>query len=318
MKNKRRAFIGIDGGGSKTLAVVIDEEGHELGRGFTASSNQACVGIARAAARICDAAAEAAQQAGVSPPFDAACLGLAGVDRPDDRDAVLRHLGGLAREIRIGNDGELILGALDGGIGMAVIVGTGSIALGRDASGRSVRAGGWGHVMGDEGSGYDLGQRVLRHAVRAADHRGPQTRLLDLVMQHFGLEKPSDLTGRVYPAEDKAAIARLAHLVFQAAEEGDHIAHEMLERGSSELALMVATAAGALEFDDGKIPLALSGSIALHVRPYRDLMLEKLRARVTIGEVKLVDCPALGAAQAARRAWLEKHSPFRLGSAPAA
>jgi N-acetylglucosamine kinase-like BadF-type ATPase len=315
---KRRYFIGVDGGGSKTLAVVVDENGHEVGRGFAASSNQACVGLARAAARICDAAAEAAQQAGISPPFTSACLGLAGIDRPEDRDSILRHVASLAPEINLGNDGELILGALDGGIGMAVIVGTGSIAIGRDALGRSVRAGGWGHVMGDEGSGYDLGQRVLRHAVRAADHRGPQTRLLGLVMQHFGITRPSDLTGRIYPADDKAAIARLAHLVFQAAEEGDHIAREMMERGSSELALMVGTAARELEFADGKLPLALSGSIALHVRPYRDMTIEKLRARVALGAIVLVDCPALGAAQAARRAWFEKRAPFRLGSIPAA
>ena len=315
---KKRCFIGIDGGGSKTLAVVIDELGYEVGRGFAASSNQACVGIARAAARICEAAAEAAQQAGIAPPFAAACIGLAGIDRPEDREAVMHHLSSLAPQIYLGNDGELILGALDGGIGMAVIVGTGSIAIGRDAAGHAVRAGGWGHVMGDEGSGYDLGQRVLKHAVRAADHRGPPTRLLDLVMQHYGIARPSDLNGHIYPADDKAVIARLAHLVFQAAEEGDHIAHEMMERGSGELALMVATAARELEFAEGKIPLALSGSIALHVRPYRELMLEKLRARAALGTIVLVDCPALGAAQAARRAWFEKRAPFRLGSVPAA
>src|SRR5258707_496529 len=84
---------------------------------------------------------------------------------------------------------------------LAVVAGTGSIALGRDARGATARSGGWGHLIGDEGSGYDIGRSCLQAVTRAADGRGPPTTLVDLLAHTWGLNSPTEIIGRVYPAE---------------------------------------------------------------------------------------------------------------------
>jgi len=161
-------FLGIDGGATKTLAVIVDVGGQEIGRGMAGSGNQAAVGPERAVASIWRAVAEAARHAGSNKVFLAAWIGLAGVDRPGDRDRLLPHLDALATVVRLTNDAELALTGLDDAVGVAVIAGTGSIALGRDAAGTTARSGGWGHIIGDEGSGYELGRMDAGHRPRSS------------------------------------------------------------------------------------------------------------------------------------------------------
>ena len=147
-----RYFGGVDAGGSKTLAVVVDERGRELGRGLAGSANYHTIGVDLAAAHVREALEAAAHAASGSLPLAGLWIGIAGVDRADDRDLWLPRLQPLAATVRLSNDAELILSALAGGVGVGLIAGTGSIAFGRDASGRTARAGGWGYLMGDEGS----------------------------------------------------------------------------------------------------------------------------------------------------------------------
>lgn len=292
-------FLGVDGGASKTLAVIVDRQGREAGRGAAGSGNQAAVGLERAVASIRGAVAEAAQQAGADTPFRAAWIGLAGVDRPNDRDRLLPHLKTLAGVVRLTNDAELALTALDGAAGVAVIAGTGSIAVGRDARGTMARSSGWGHIIGDEGSGYELGRLALKAAARASDSRGPQTALLPAVMAEWQLPRADAMIDRVYPDGDKGLIARLSALVFAAAREGDAVARAIVREGAAELALAALAVGEMLDFPDGKLPLALAGGLLLHEADYRAMMLRRIRRRRPVGQVALVAEPALSAARAA-------------------
>jgi N-acetylglucosamine kinase-like BadF-type ATPase len=292
-------FLGVDGGATKTLAVIVDADGRECGRGMAGSGNQAAVGLERAIESIRGAVAEAARHAGAGTPFHAAWIGLAGVDRPGDRDRLLPHLHTLAGIVRLTNDAELALTGLNQTVGVAVIAGTGSISLGRDAMGTTARSGGWGHIIGDEGSGYELGRLALKAAARASDGRGPQTALLPAIMAAWQLSRPDAMISRVYPDGDKGEIARLSALVFAAAREGDAIARRIVYAAAAELALAALAVGGMLDFPDGKLPLALAGGMLIHEANFRAMVLRRLRRRRPIGQVALVAEPALSAARAA-------------------
>lgn len=292
-------FAGVDGGGSKTLAVVVDAEGRERGRGAAGSSNYAAVGRDAAVAAIRTAVGAATNAAGGVPALGAAWIGLAGVDRPHDQAVLLPWLRLLAGEVRLTNDAELVLAALPGAAGVAVIAGTGAIALGRDAAGATARASGWGHVIGDEGSGYELGRLALQAASRAADGRGPATALLRSIEAHWGLADPSEMIERVYHGIDKAGIAQLAGLVFTAADAGDPVARGLVDRAAGELALAAVVVGDALGFGETALPLALSGGLLVGETGFRQKVLRRLRRRRTVGPVAVVDDAALSAARAA-------------------
>jgi N-acetylglucosamine kinase-like BadF-type ATPase len=295
-------FLAVDGGGSKTLAVVVDAQGVECGRAVAGSSNYAAVGLNVAVGNIYTAAEEAARAACTSLPVEAGWLGLAGIDSLHAHDLLLPHFRGLAGSVRLTNDAELVLGGLDGTVGVALIAGTGSIALGRNAQGEARRAGGWGHVLGDEGSGYAMGRSALQAAMRAADGRGEATTLLPAILQEWGLDEASDILTRVYPEADKAVIAGLSSLVLRAAEAGDEVAGGIVREAAEELALAATTVAHALGFGSAAFPLALGGGLLLHEHAFREDVLRHIRQRHALGTVALVAEPALSAAQALAQA----------------
>ena len=297
-KTPGQYFLGVDGGGSKTLAIIVDAQGHERGRGLAGSSNYAAVGIDQAVAGLRDAMEQAAQAVGCQLPLQAGWFGLAGVDRAEDIHILRPHLRPLAAKITLTNDAELLLSALENTVGVALIAGTGSIALGRNAHGATTRAGGWGHILGDEGSGYELGRLALQAVARAADGRGAPTLLLERIMIHWHLEKPSDLIGVVYQDEDKARIARLSSIVFSAVQAGDTIARKIAQHAAQELALAALTVINALNFPEGSIPLALGGGIFIYESLFRTQVLHRIQRQRVIGPVVIVEEPALSAARA--------------------
>src|SRR5579883_2515135 len=159
MMQKSLYASGNDGGGSKTRAVIVDAQGNERGRGLAGSANYHAVGVELAVAHIRQATEEAAQEAGCSLPVEAAWLGLAGIDRPSDSQLLVPHLRFLARLLRLTNDAELVLWALEEKAGWALIGGPASIAMGQDTRWRRESSGGWGHILGYEGSGYNISRR---------------------------------------------------------------------------------------------------------------------------------------------------------------
>lgn len=296
-------YLGVDGGGSKTLAIIVDGNGQELGRGQAGSSNYQAVGLLQAVRQIYAAVEQAAQAIRCTLPLRKAWLGLAGLDRPLDYQTLHPHLKPLAEIVHLTNDSELALSALDGASGVALIAGTGSITLGRDKHGKTARAGGWGHILGDEGSGYDLGRQALQAAVRSADGRGPHTSLLRHILNYWHLESAEELLSKVYGSNDKANIASLAGCVFLAAREDDEVARTIIQRAAGELALAVKTVSAALDFAEEaqkRVPLALSGGLLLHETDFRLLVLNSIHCSLATGQIVLVENPALSAARGAR------------------
>lgn len=301
MMQKSLYTLGIDGGGSKTRAVVVDAQGNERGRGLTGSANYHTVGLELAVLHIRQAAEEAAQEARCSLPVEAAWLGLAGIDRPPDSALLVPQLHFLARSLRLTNDAELVLSALEEKPGVALIAGTGSIALGQDSRGKIERSGGWGHILGDEGSGYDIGRRTLQAAAKAADGRGPKTSLLELVLNHWQLSSADEMIGKVYGREDKAMIAEISSLTFRAAREGDKIARKIVQKAARELAQAVIAVADRLNLQEQELSLALGGGILLHEADFRSMVLRHIQKHFSLEQVAFVKEPALSAACAALR-----------------
>jgi len=270
-------ILGIDAGGSKTTALLADKSGTILGRGTAgACAFQALPeDVVRSALRA--AATSAFESAGLTPePAAILGLGISGVDRPGDHEKVQCFLKeeNLAGRNIVVNDSELLLwcGGLQGW-GIGVISGTGSIVFGRSQAGRAARSGGWGYRFGDEGSGFAIGTAALRAMARADDGRGPHTLLTRLVLEHWGLEKTSDLIPHIYQGRlPYPHIARLAVLVQTAAGQGDAAALQILDEAASELAEAVKAVCRQLGFQ-GMVPAALGGGVLLNIEMIRSSMI---------------------------------------------
>lgn len=296
MSVNQRVVCAVDGGGTKTLAVLTDGNGVEIGRAVTGPSNYVAGESDRVVTNISAAVEQAVHRSDTTLPIDALWVGLAGIDRPGAREAIAERLASLAREIRLTNDAQLLFGAFPDDAGIVLIAGTGSIALGQDRHGAAARAGGWGYLIGDEGSGYDLGRRGIRAAAMAADGRGPQTTLLPALLAHWGLERPLQMIDPVYRERDKAVIADCARLVFDAADSWDPVASRLVQNGAAELTTMVGAVEKALDFNDTGIPLVLAGSLLVEREVYRRMVLERIEHQFDLGAIHVVDEPARVAA----------------------
>jgi len=239
-----KLFLGVDGGKSSTIALVADETGRVAGAGSAGPSNHASgeEGRAKLVRAVEESVAGACRQAGVDfreVQFEAACLGFSG--GPEDKQALV------AQTVRAGHlvvttDAVVALaGATGGDPGVIVIAGTGSIGFGRNAAGKTARAGGWGYIFGDEGSGFDLARQGLRAALRYEEGWGPATNLLALLLEAGSAKSANDLLHRFYTDEfQRPRIASLGAVVERAAAEGDQVAGGILRKAASELALLAA------------------------------------------------------------------------------
>jgi N-acetylglucosamine kinase len=255
--------LGIDAGGTKTVCLLADATGRVVAESRGGGANLQAAGELEVEKVLHTVMEEAL---GNRPHVPAAiCLGIAGVDREEDTavvHAIMRRIGYKAR-IVVTNDAlvALVAGAGDDP-GIVVIAGTGSIAYGRNARGEAARAGGWGYVLGDEGSGYWIGRHALRAVVREADGRGPSTALTPRVLAHFGIGRAQDLVREVYARHlPPPAIAALARHVETARCEGDPVAVEILERGADELVACARSVAQRLGMAGEAFPFLLAGGI---------------------------------------------------------
>lgn len=273
---RRRTYIAIDGGGTKTVCLLGDGEGRILalcrGESGNVKSRPWPEVLDTLRSLIREALALSGTTAG---SLGGIYLGLAGSDRPEDRRRIAEGLRTpeLADvPLTVNNDAVTALAAGTWGRrGIALISGTGSIAYGFDpATGALVRVGGWGYLLGDEGSGFDLGRRALTAVMRAYDGRGEPTRLTALALAHWGLTEPGQLINAVYEQPNvRSAIADSSRLVVQAAAEGDPVAERLLTDAALALAELARTAAAemakqaATPADDAPepMPLVLSGGL---------------------------------------------------------
>ena len=245
-----RFAAGVDGGGTRTTVECRTMEGAALCREVFGPFNLNSVGEERFTALL----EEIAAFLGKTGECAALCIGAAGVSNPRVRELTARVMDGLC-PWRLAGDHEIALhGAHSGGPGLALIAGTGSICCGKNERGEAVRAGGWGHLIDDGGSGYALGRDLLSAVVRQWDGRGEETALTRLLLARLEIETPQELVAYVYGG-DKSRVASLAPLAGQAAAQGDRTALDIYARNGAELGELVLAAAKRLGMETGEVAL---------------------------------------------------------------
>jgi len=293
-------ILGVDGGGTKTVALLGDLDGNVLARGMSGSSNANAVGF-NAACLSLESAINMARK-DHSGEISAMCLGLAGAGRKEDIEqfqnwAVHQFPKTM---VKVVSDAEILLMAgVPSGPALALICGTGSIVYGRTVTGELIRAGGWGYLFGDEGSGYAIGLAALREVMQAYDGRGPETLLSELVLERYGLHTPPELVHTIYSAESpRSTVATLSDLVEQAAGQGDSVAISILEESSRELARAIAAVFPKL--GTSTVPLVITGGTILHGRYLKKAFNRACETqRLAFTAVRYVAEPAEGALQLA-------------------
>lgn len=247
-------FLGVDGGQSSTTAVVGDDSGKVLGIGRGGPCNH--VAAAEAREKFMGAIGGAVRSAlsaaglGAECDFEAACLGFSG--GPADKDALISEMFRIGKRV-VTHDALIALcGAHAGKPGIITIAGTGSICFGRNAASKTMRAGGWGYVYGDEGGGFDLTRQALRAALRMEEGWGPETRLRELLLESGGARDANDLLHRFYtPDFPRPRIAAMSQLVVKAAAAGDVVAASLLTASAQQLVGITRAVRGRL-FEAGQ------------------------------------------------------------------
>jgi glucosamine kinase len=298
--------VGIDGGGSKTHAIVADESGNSLGEA-TGPGSAVKPGEEEASAEvIATAAREALENAGVADVTPRVlCVGVAGVGRENAKEALWQALVGreIASETLVLPDTAIALeDAFGDGPGVLLIAGTGSAAFGRSPAGTTGRCGGWGPIIGDEGSGAWIGRRALSIVSAAADGREAQTALTGAVLTAAEVNEVTELIPWAASAS-RERIASLAPVVFAVADGGDLRANAVVSLAVEELMLHIR-ALGQQLFGDERaaIPVALAGGLMTKGTMLRKRLEHRLRAAVPGAQVKAGPIvPARGAVRAALR-----------------
>jgi N-acetylglucosamine kinase-like BadF-type ATPase len=294
--------LGIDVGGAKTVCLLGDERGQIVASARGPGANLQAAGELGLEKVLHQVMEETLGHEDGTP--SAVCLGLAGVDRPEDKAIVHGIMSRISSKARIlvVNDALIALrAAVADGAGIVIVAGTGSIAYGCDRHGRAARAGGWGYVLGDEGSGYWMGRLAMRAIVREADGRGKRTKLTRRVLAHFGVDRPDDLLHTVYNEDfEPSVIAALATDVQQAHVEGDAAATAILVRGAEELVAAAASVVTQLGLKDDEFAIVLSGGMFKAAPWLREEVTRLLPAVAPRSQVVHLQVePALGAVRLA-------------------
>jgi N-acetylglucosamine kinase len=256
--------VGFDGGGTKTDCVVLDADGKILGRGLAGPSNPLRVGMEAAFSELGQAATQALAAAHLKPrQIDAVCAGLAGARR---RSIIRSAIVFLAHEFpdaltHVTTDTEIALEAAVGvGTGVVIIAGTGSASLGRNASGETATAGGFGRAIGDDGSAYEIGRRAVACVARARDQGAPLTALHDIILATLNCPTWDELGERISKNPDNI-FPRLFPAVASAAGMEDSVAREILYAAALDLSTMALTVARRLGMLELEFPLVKCGGV---------------------------------------------------------
>ena len=294
--------LGIDAGGTKTVCLLADDAGHIVAEGRGPGANFHTAGdldLERVLRQVID---QAIGDRRIVPA--AVCIGIAGVDREPEacrvRD-ILRRIG-CRSPVVVVNDALIALVAGAGDTpGIVIIAGTGSIAYGRNARGIAARSGGWGHIIGDEGSGYWIGREALSAVVRAVDGRGPSTRLTATCSNISPSRTSPGCRAIVYDRDlPRLSVAALGPIVERASALGDPVARQILERAADELTLAAGSVAAKLEMLGDDFVFVLAGGAFRGVTSLADALVRRLVAVAPRSTVHRLDRdPATGAVQLA-------------------
>ena len=272
--------LGIDGGGSKTVCVLMSADGKILGWGQAGPSNYQTVGIDTAKINIISAIKQAVDHSFLAleglVPIQGISLGLAGVGRPEDIDLIRNLIQEIQTHQELSIDWKLnpeniiingdsviaLVGGLGHSVGIVVIAGTGSHIFGKNRQGITKRVGGWGYILGDEGSAYDIAIQGLKAALRSHDGRLESTHLIPKFQDALKLNSIEELIPIIYrQGWDVKKIASLAPIVDQVAADGDSVAQNIIKNAVNELALATEVAINALFEPTESFEIVVTGGV---------------------------------------------------------
>lgn len=275
---RQRFFLGIDGGGTKTKGLLADQAGHIIAKAESGASNYHAVGEEQTKKVLSDVVSRLISDASASLESCTCCLGLAGVTSSVDRYVIGRICDeiGLPGNRILTHDAQIaLIGGAEELSGVIIIAGTGSIVYGINAAGQEAQAGGWGHLLGDEGSGYDIARRALQAVSRAADGRGDPTLLSSLMLDALEFSQSRNLIPWMHSV-GKDQVAQFAGVVFDAAKSNDPVAQGIVDEAADELALAAGVVIDELGFSQ-PFNLVLSGGIFSHQPTFVASMRSRLR-----------------------------------------
>jgi glucosamine kinase len=294
-------LIGIDGGGTKTDCAIADLSGKIIQQSAGKPSNFLVIGVEEAIENIFALIEENLfALEGDFADVKQIVIGAAGAGR--DEDALLLEKGfkdyadqeGIHfKRVKVLSDAHIALeGAFPSSAGCILIAGTGSILFGKDDDGTIQRVGGFGRLIGDEGSGYSIGRKALNAVSKASDGRGEETLISELLNAKMNSGFSGSIINKVYM--EKLDVASVAKIVIKAAEEGDPIAEDILDEEADELVLHIRSLINKIQTD--KINVAFSGSLIDNKNYYSDLLKRKIKS--TLPNVKVIQAafPPLGGA----------------------
>jgi N-acetylglucosamine kinase-like BadF-type ATPase len=284
VNQQKRVVVGIDGGGTKTRALLVGFDGTILAEVSGGASNVQKKGVAGAAEVIFDLVGKCIEKAGSSHQAIAhLVVGVAGAGRPSTRSELTSAISSLAQknktpftQITVETDARIALeAAFPGKPVIALIAGTGSIALYRADDGQIHRAGGWGSLIGDEGSGYAIARDACAAVMKEYDGRSEKTLLTQKMKDHFGVTDPEDLIPKLH--SEKTELAPFVQKVFEAVTERDRVARQILIKAATDLVecVRVLTLAHPPKH---LLPVCLMGGLLEHDNEYSKLVREKLTA----------------------------------------
>jgi N-acetylglucosamine kinase len=298
-------YLGFDGGGTKTECTLMDATGKLLAQGLGGPSNPVRAGFEKAFVALDEAANAALSAAQVDArQVHGVCAGLAGAGRSRVVKRVMGHLVEAFPEadVHVTTDYDIALETAVGlGAGVVLIAGTGSVAFGRNASGRTIRAGGLGPWIGDDGSAFDIGRAAVKAVAQARDGLEPVTLLSELIPNALQCPTWEGLTERIAESPDEI-FPIIFPLVLEAAEDDDAPARDILMRAAFALSRIAASVIRRLGMANAEFVLAKSGGVFGHSQFFEsalDALLSSLapRARIAL----LTEHPSFGAASMARR-----------------
>ncbi|MFA7118327.1 MAG: BadF/BadG/BcrA/BcrD ATPase family protein [Sphaerochaetaceae bacterium] len=272
-------FFGIDGGGTKSRIRIIDATGNTLAQGIGGSTNIYSVSSQTVFDNL-KTLLEAAVNQTTDMQLAGGCIGSAGLSRDPEKKLFSSFFQQLIPNVpvKLCSDGEILLcGGLLANEGYCLIGGTGSLALGREKEGTIHRAGGYGYLLGDEGSAWWIAHEALSRSLRSAERRDLPTSMLSALLEACALKDPSELIEYVHHIAGKADIARLAPIVTTFALQGDKLANDILEKGTEELVKLVESVQNE---SIGNHELVLAGGVLEHDQVVLRLLKQRLALRL--------------------------------------
>jgi len=304
-------LLSIDGGGTKTdVCIARSSQGESpvvIGRSRGGPTNLNSLGVGQVIAELDKAISDAAQDADISDRhFDKSIVALPGAAENKDRAEIEKWLISETKgDVRVITDAEFVLSVAEalapkGSAAIGLLVGTGSVAFfRRQTSLEIMRAGGWGPILGDDGSGYWIGRAALRRVLQAADEGKPMGTLAKALFETLGATTPRSLISKVHESSNTTPIiASLAPLVFSVAETGDELAREILMEAAIYVGLLVSQVVSRMGDDPASTIVACAGSVATRESVFAK-KIKDLLGSTGITEVYFIDDPAFAAIQLA-------------------